>query len=1104
MRKIGLLLFMVAAMASDVFAADPSIYTWGYGEIFYKVLQGVTIISRESYLITSALAVGGLLLMIKNTAGGGSSSDMAVAMGKYLFITTIIIGLFSTQTKQYIVEDEITGQAFPIDNVPIGIGETFSLFTSLEKNLAKAFEIAFATPNSISYSKAGLGFTMSAPINLGASYMVDAYVVRTFNEYMGNCVFSAITANEMSGDVLTMSTNLKNDLSVTGYLTPYYSAVNPNGVDMQCQDAWDDLKVALGSKLDDMEQIAANKMMVDQTVFQNGMAETTRMMFGVSQNSQDYLFQQTLINMTNDGLKAVALATGGDASALAYAKALSETNQQQTWAVTGILAQQNLPLMKAVMTTLILGIFILLVLLSIIYGDLGHIKMGFTLLFAMVLWTPLALLINGMFNISIERILPNITNGGLTMVNLNDVSENLKNYLSFLGYLAASIPVFAYAIAKKSEHGFVSLFGGVGAASTSAAGGAASQTSSGNINAGNSRLGSFNATDQYGTHDYAGQDAWKKSWINSEGASRNSYLNSDGQGLTKTDASGAADIAVNAQGEVVKVSNSTTGVSIANGISDNYNASKQETSQLGDAFSSSFARNTANTLSTGGQMINTGTFTDNKGVTHQTGDALNSATNESTQKTLNDMKSGGKDLTFTTENGANLSASVGFSPTKLLEGITGFKAGVDGSLTFSGKTADGESYSTKLSASEAESFMKSFSTNLSEQIQKTDGLSFALADQVQKTSGYGDSDTKTIADNYAKSYNQTEALSEQYSTAQKRDKNFTEDVLPKVFNKFIDEAVMKDGTKLSDVRNTDPTRAAELAASMMRDDLYKNEKMNAIDSVLGVKLDTSKAQNAGSMISAQSEEMKKVDGEYTTKGDVLKADVIHVVEKAKENTANAPRGEVDIDSRKENIKDSYDTQSSSLERDSKKSMHDFKDKHQLNSEDKIDEKTLEAKEKVEKAKDTTGTITAAKLNPLGQKVLDATDSILGKNENEQRADETYAKAVKSGLVDKGIFSDSLDTKKLDQFSTQELKDLQLWEKNNAGAGLSNTAERQLEQVIQHREKQAQPIAHSEVAQTSMQNDDARRENQVLQDKVQKAEKSVKTISEAVAEMKERE
>ena len=88
--------------------------------------------------------------------------------------------------------------------------------------------------------------------------------------------------------------------------------------------------------------------------------------------------------------------------------------------------------------------------------------------------------------------------------------------------------------------------------------------------------------------------------------------------------------------------------------------------------------------------------------------------------------------------------------------------------------------------------------------------------------------------------------------------------------------------------------------------------------------------------------------------------------------------------------------------------------------------------------------------------------------------------MKNGLVDKGVFSDSLDTKKFDQFSTQELVDLQLWEKNHAGAGLNSTAERQLEQAIQHRE------------------------NQVLQDKVQKTEKNFKTISEAVAEMKEKE
>lgn len=1072
MKKLGIVLFIM--LSSNLFGADPSIYTWGYGEIFYKVLQGVTIISKESYLITSAVAIGGFLLMIKNTANGGSSSDMSVAMGKYLFLVTIIIGMFSTQTKTYIVEDEVTGQTFPVNNVPIGIGETFSLFTDLERNLAKGFEIAFATPNSISYRNTGLGFTMAAPINLGNAVMVDAYVVRTFNEYMGNCVFSAIIANEMSGDILTMSKNLKTDLSVTGYLTPYYSSANPDGVDMQCQDVWANLTVDLGAKLDDMERVAADKMMLDQTTFQSGMSETTRLMFGVSQNSKDYLMQQTLINMSNDGIKAVALATGGDASALAYAKALSETNQQQTWTVTGMLAQQNLPLMKATMTILILGIFILLVLLSVIYGDLGHIKMGFTLLFAMVLWTPLALLVNGMFNIAIERILPSISNGGLTMVNINDVDDNLKNYLSFLGYLAASIPVFAYSIAKKSEHGFVSLFGGVGAASTSAASSATSQTSSGNISAGNSRLGSFNATDMYGTHDYLGNDSWRNTKISDNGTMRNSYSNKYGEGTTSTDSGGLADIVTNGQ-EIVKVSNSTMGVSAISGISDIYNASKQNTQQAGDAFSDSYARNIVNTLSSGGQLINTGTFTDSKGQQHQAGETLNAAVNESTQNTLNDMIASGRVHNFSTEDATKIGGGVSWATPKFLgAGVNG-----DASISLTGKTSTGEDVSIKLSGAESESFMESYTKNLSEQISQTDGLAFALAKQTQETQGFADSDTKTAAENYAKSYQSTEAISDAYSVAQKNDKNFSEDLLPKIYNKFIDEAVMEDGTKLSDIREKEgAVKASELAASMMRDETYKDQRMNAINSVLGVELDTNKANNAQAEIDKTG---GKFDADaHTYKSINLKESVAPAIKTAQENTSSVPNNKEDIKREEENIRSTYDKQSKEHLETSDKKMNEFEDKKALHVKDEIENKTAELEKKRKTAQDETGILKAAELNPAAKTFQDTTDSIFGKSKNEMRADEAYTKAVENGVISKGMLSDSLIIDNINKLSTQELKDLQTWEKNHSGPGLDNASEKQLEQVIQHREKLE------------------------LQEQVKKGGKEIKSITEALAELREKE
>lgn len=126
-------ILLLTILTTNLFAVDSSIYTWGYGEIFYKVLLGVTILSTDNYLFSSAVAVGGLLLTIKNMNNNGSGSDMAMMMGKYLLLVTLIIGFFVETKKTYIVEDEVTGQTFPVNNVPIGIGETFSLFTLLEK-----------------------------------------------------------------------------------------------------------------------------------------------------------------------------------------------------------------------------------------------------------------------------------------------------------------------------------------------------------------------------------------------------------------------------------------------------------------------------------------------------------------------------------------------------------------------------------------------------------------------------------------------------------------------------------------------------------------------------------------------------------------------------------------------------------------------------------------------------------------------------------------------------------------------------------------------------------------------------------------------------------
>lgn len=1099
MTRIILILFTL--LVSNLFAEDPSIYTWGYGQLFYKVLQGVTILSRDDYIFKSAVAVGGLLLMIKNTASGAGSSDMAVAMGKYLFTITIIMGLFSESTKRYIVEDEVTGQTFIVNNVPIGIGETFSLFTNLERNLAHGFQTAFATPHSLKYTEVGLGFTMSAPLNVKSLVAADGYMVRTFNEYVNNCVLSAISSNEMASDVISFSTILKADLRVTGYLTPYYSPANPNGVDMQCQDVWDLLvNTDVRQKLEVLEPLLAKEMGISQDKYQDGMAATSQLMFGISKNSKDYLMQQTLINMTKDGIKATALATGGDAQALAYANAAAEANQQQTLTAMGQMAQKNLPLYKAILTVLVLGIFILLVLLSIIYGDLGHIKMGFTLLFTMVLWTPLAIILNAMTFIVIESqlIWPQL-DGGLTFFRSHTMHEDLALLIALIGYVGTMIPVLAYSIAKKSENGFVSFFSGAGAVASSAASSAAAQTASGNISVGNSSLGKFSATDMYGTHDYLGKGSWRDSVVAKDGSQRTKITNAEGRGVATSDTGGYGQITMDAQTrEVTSVKDATITAGLVNDISASYGKTAQSLASVNDAFNSSFVNTLTKGKTAGGMEIDTNTFSDTNTWGHGTGEALAKVAQESITNSLKQMTSNGHKFNFSSDHSANAGGNANLtigSPdgVSLFTGMS-VKGSASVGYTVTGKTADGKDFSTTITGDDAKTFGNTFSKNLTSSINENEGLSLGLAKQAQKTGGFNDSDTLAKADNYVKAWSDSESITKLYNMTAREGVTVTHDLLPNAINSYIAANPELAAMKKASVSGAQD--ASDIALREMRDGKHIDETTKAVQAASGKKLDMSMSEvkRVPSVIDEAETKMKNQNDHYEADSKWLVSKVEAVVPEVIENTSSVPRNQSDMANVNNGITKRYQQAHEEKQATASGDMQHFTHQNKVDTKDEIDGGKAKIEANFYHAKGEVGVWGTLKQNPL----LDGTakaiglegefDKMINKIENKdyEKIDATHDKAQKEGLVGTKLPASSaadtrINTEKLENFSTQELKDLQTFEKMHPKRDeMNHAAERQLEQAIQHREKQ------------------------VLQDKVQKAEKSVKTISEAVAEMKQNE
>ncbi|ABB44084.1 hypothetical protein Suden_0805 [Sulfurimonas denitrificans DSM 1251] len=1089
-----LFLFFILFSVS-LFAAESSIYTWGYGELFYRVLQAVTILSQDNYIFKSAVAIGGFLLMIKNTVSGASSSDMAVTMGKYLFTITLIIGLFSTSTKRYIIEDEVTNQTFIVNNVPIGIGETFSLFTNLERNLARGFQSAMATPNSLNYTDVGLGFTMAAPLNVKSLIAADGHTRRTFNEYMGNCIFSAIAMNEISADIINFSTILKADLKVTGYLTPYYSTANPNGIDKQCEDVWELLvNTDIRQQLDVLEPLLAQEMGITQDKYQGAMAATSQLLFSTSKNSKDYLMQQTLINMTKDGIKATALAAGGDVQALAYASAAAEANQQQTLMTMGKMAQKNLPLYKAILTVLVLGIFILLVLLSVIYGDLGHIKMGFTLLFAMILWTPLAIILNAMTFITIESqlIWPQV-DGGLTFFRTHKMHEDLALLIALIGYVGTMIPVLAYSIAKKSEQGFVSFFSGAGAVANSSASSAAAQTASGNISVGNSSLGKFSATDMHGTHDYLGQDSWRASHVANDGSLRTKTTNAQGIGTQTSDSAGLGQITADAHGtKITSVKDTTISAGLVNDISASTGKTLQELASNSAAFNSSFAHSLANGSTAGGTNIDTNTFSDTNTWGHATGEALTKVTQEGITNTLKQMTSNGHKFNFSSDHNANAGANANLtigSPdgVSLFTGMS-VKGNATIGYTVTGKSSDSKDFSTTITGDDAKTFGDTFSKNLTSSINENESLSLGLAKQAQKTGGFNDSDILTKADNYVKSWSDSESITKLHNITSRQGLSMTHDLLPDALNNYINNS--------PELSKIDLLDAGKIAIEQMRGGMHIDETRKAFEAASGtnLNLDMSGVQKAKDVIGEAEDKFKQQREHYKAQSTNVEERVEAIVPDIIKNTSNVPKNNSDMANINDSITKRYQQAHEEKRAEASGDMQDFTKQNKVNTKDEIDGGKDKIQENFYHAKDELGIWGTLKQNPM----IDSTAKAIGlegefdkmintiENKDYARIETAHDKALQDGLIGtknpaSSAANTRINTEKVENFSTQELKDMLTWEKMHPERDeINNAAERQLEQAVQNRE------------------------NKVMQDKVQKAEKSVKTITEAVAEMKQNE
>ncbi|EAL8130472.1 conjugal transfer protein TraG [Campylobacter jejuni] len=716
------------------------IYTWGYGDVMNEIMQAVKGITTETdYIVNAALAISLLLFSIKKAMDG--QTNPVFEFGKMFMLFAVVWYMFlrapNDNNHRFMIYDEVTSKDYVISQIPIGIGKSFALMTQFEKVILEAMEKHFSTPQSTNFSNAGLGFSLQVMSTLPSVKLsaIDATLQKNIDFYFRNCVSVGILLNQQGRNLFQNSDNLMQDLFTNigngSQLTPLFE--NNNNIEKQsvvpCSDAGPQIVEMIKNDTDEAMKIHAALLGMA-----NDMANYEQKFLGAAQiyneqavSARSYLQQSMIMLASQDAIINTAKSVGLNPASVAANTAYADQQFYASMQAQGHLAQTYLPLAKAYLTAIIIGLSWLVALLSIVFGSYAHIKMFFTLCIWIVLWTPILCIINFINDFNLMNVAQVIT-GGKAALSLGDnilIFKEVANRSNFMNYLVMSTPVLAYAIAKASEQGFVTFASGLSQALTGASRAA----------------GSFANQQALSTQTSIAAPRGDEVWA--VGAGYNTLQSSFGAGgrsfmgtrdmqhggeLVKDNMTGSSAV-INADGSIGNAS--------IKGLNAGMTASNLETRQhaLSDAIQNSNLSQRALEVASGKGDSLALSENDRSAITNATQHALANAYSKATGV---DVKQAYEDLMS-----GKIGGGIGFS-----KEIKGVRINVDAGGSVSTGSVESEAWYQNLSKNQQETFNKTFNESLSNEIGKNRDASASFNNLLKTGNVTNSASIKSSMDSY--------------------------------------------------------------------------------------------------------------------------------------------------------------------------------------------------------------------------------------------------------------------------------------------------------------------------------------------------------------------
>ncbi|SSK71518.1 conjugal transfer mating pair stabilization protein TraG [Klebsiella pneumoniae] len=395
----------------------------------------------------------------------------------WVFSLTLVSMLVVIRTPVQIIDYSNVAQVYEVDNVPIGLAIPASLTTRVGNALIQSYEMVFALPDSVTYSKTGMLFGSNLVAKSTDFLSQNPQITTLFSDYVQNCVMGDIFLNHKytfeellnSPDPYTL---------IFANPSPLRGVFDKNNQFQTCEEASRDLKSALaldtqtGGKTWNyyVRQLFGGKPNPD-LLFSQMIGDSYNYFYSSGQSAGQIIRQNVTMNALRSGIQSYAARSGDTASLVNIANTSSLEKQRLAQATMGHQALRTLPLMQTVIMGIMIGMFPIMVMAAMFNMMTLQVLKGYVFALIWLQTWPLlfAILNSAMAYYAKQNGVP------VVLSELSQVQLKNSDIATTAGYIAVMIPPLSWGIVKSMGAVFSSAYShfsssGLGATSQAASG----------------------------------------------------------------------------------------------------------------------------------------------------------------------------------------------------------------------------------------------------------------------------------------------------------------------------------------------------------------------------------------------------------------------------------------------------------------------------------------------------------------------------------------------------------------------------------------------------------------------------------------------------------